>query len=251
MKRYFTLIELLVVIAIIAILAAMLLPALNKARSKAHQSQCISNLKTFGNGVQLYAIDHDSLGPPVVLCDDSQYIVNSWWHQNTQYLQVSGINYMKPDPQNIIRTMLCPSSRGYRTGIEDNSAYYANYKEYGSTRNSYGRNITPKGYNWLDPKVRAVKLGLLRSPSEKVDFIDALNAGVRIEEANPVDTVGADEMENWGSVPNTIKKVFYRHNTYANAAFYDGHVSSLKSQELHNGGVAATKAKYWSLDEGY
>ena len=63
MKKGFTLIELLVVIAIIAILAAILFPVFAQAREKARQTQCLSNCKQLGTGLQLYVDDYDETLP--------------------------------------------------------------------------------------------------------------------------------------------------------------------------------------------
>jgi prepilin-type N-terminal cleavage/methylation domain-containing protein len=85
MKKAFTLIELLVVIAIIAILAAMLMPALEKARKKARLSQCQSNLHQFGLGVSMFRSDEKGewfvLGKTGFTAGSGEY--TSWFAQVT------------------------------------------------------------------------------------------------------------------------------------------------------------------------
>lgn len=66
-NRAFTLIELLVVIAIIAILAALLLPVLSRAKASAKRAECTSNLKQIGVGIHLYATDNQDVLPSIVI----------------------------------------------------------------------------------------------------------------------------------------------------------------------------------------
>jgi len=65
-RRGFTLIELLVVIAIIAILAAILFPVFARAREKARQASCLSNVKQIGLAINMYVQDYDETMPPAV-----------------------------------------------------------------------------------------------------------------------------------------------------------------------------------------
>ncbi len=99
----FTLIELLVVIAIIGILAAMLLPALNKARARAKTALCVSNLKQIGLGVGLYADDNNDCFPP-----GYEQTVGSDWHLLIgPYLAKSKTTYTGQGA--VSPTFICPA----------------------------------------------------------------------------------------------------------------------------------------------
>ncbi len=136
-RRGFTLIELLVVIAIIAILAAILFPVFARAREKARQSSCLSNVKQIGLGWLMYVQDYDETCPSVYFQSTP---TTYWWDCLTPYLKNDQI-------------LLCPSQTSSR-GYGYNRRAFALYPGYAS-----------------DGII--MKLAGIKSPAEKVCFADS------------------------------------------------------------------------------
>jgi prepilin-type N-terminal cleavage/methylation domain-containing protein/prepilin-type processing-associated H-X9-DG protein len=266
LSRGFTLIELLVVIAIIAILAAMLLPALSKAKERAKATQCLSNMKQVGLGMQMYMDENDGVLVPLyrpngaagftrIPYDPATFVKDGrayvWW---PDLLRIGG---QIPSTQ----VFDCTEMRWLTTAESSG----ANSHPYGIGMNHYefGREIYATGQG-LDKLPREA---MVQRPSAAIVFADAgsvagnpqsFATAERWQEDKPyTQALGRGFLyfrapsDAWSGTPafyNDPIGPMPRHNRRANTVHFDGHAEAMKMRDIGLDQSRTSAGSKWARD---
>lgn len=238
-KKGFTLIELLVVISIIALLMAILMPALNKARKQAQSVVCMSNLKQFQTGFILLWNDN---GGKLTKYDSYKHFYD----------------HVSPFLDNVDEIRYCPRAKpkvGQEYGLGDAQtpwgwSYPATYPDgtpvEGGARSEFGS----YGYNdwlyqefprhWLPPaaqsnpeKYQYTSVGDVRIPSNTPVLGDCCwMDGAPFYTDDVPDDFDLQAGGGWYAVPNMLRFCIDRHDMRVNISFVDGHVEPAQLEKL-------------------
>jgi len=222
MKKGFTLIELLVVVTIIAILAALLMPALASAREKARQAVCMSNLKQLGLAMTMYADDHGG----GVITRTPGTAGNVAWYQKLihgGYLHLPEIGDYPEGYYEGPRLYRCPSL------LTDDDGPY---NSYGVTYYRLANAVHDDGIQvkWGDQSLYGLYLRRLQAPSKHILLLDSID----------VSDLARQKKEVRYDLNNDKEAPHLRHNAACNYLLADGHVVT----------VPAAKVRDYAIERG-
>jgi prepilin-type N-terminal cleavage/methylation domain-containing protein/prepilin-type processing-associated H-X9-DG protein len=244
----FTLIELLVVISIIAILVALLLPALRSARDAAKAIQCGTQLKQIGLGFNLYAEDHKDYFPLLsdgVTVNAAPRYQAEWYREmvcqfdylGRRYNPYSSTSYFNMKPMLTIPTLQyamgllgCPSadflSARINTPTAAENPYYTGGAGYAAAATNYGLNWRA----WMERKNPVLwKI----DPLGRQEMIRPSSTFMMSETQQGTTSSYGSAMIPWAGGEDTLE---YRHNKALNMLYMDGHVVASGPELIAPGG---------------
>lgn len=224
----FTLVELLVVIGIIALLIAILLPVLSKARAAANRVACLSNEKQLFNGILLYCNDNRGWFPTCAEPEDGTAFAQApddwiWWEANRNLDDSAIAKYLGIGGDPLRRLLRCPAD-----SFENRKTFPGISKGQGPYLYSYGMNVSTAS-NAIGTQVGRTKLSQWRAPANKILITESFYV------YKPVWSYAAPLSQNHGTAISRNTKLVMA--SQANAVFMDGHATAIDDDFVIDSGL--------------